>query len=56
MIASEIIEELDKVYVDTLSGINTHDDLVKAKAHQEVVDFIKNLLEPKHPRKGIRNG
>ena len=55
MIASEIIEELDKVYVDTLVGINTHDELIKAKAHQEVVGFIKNLLEPR-PKKRINNG
>ncbi len=39
---------LYKTYTDTLSGIKTMEDLIRAKAHREVVDFVKmQLTQPK---------
>ncbi len=44
----ELMDKLEKTYVDTLVGINTQEDLIKAKAYREVVDFVKmQLTQPR---------
>jgi len=44
----ELMDLLYKTYTDTLSGVETMADLIKAKAQIEVVDFIKmQLTKPK---------
>jgi len=46
----ELIELLETTYPDTINGIKTQEELIVAKAHLEVVQFVKMQMETK-PKK-----
>ena len=44
----ELLEELNNMYLNTIDGITTQEELIRAKAHREVVEFITmRLTQPK---------
>jgi len=46
----ELIEALENTYPDTLDGIKTQEQLIRAKAYRDVVNFVKLQLDPQ-PKK-----
>lgn len=45
MTLNELIEELDVQYSSDIADVKSIDDLLAAKAHREVVEFIKMIFK-----------
>ena len=47
----DIIDELEKQYPDTVSSIQTFEELLVAKAQQEMINHIKLMVQEPKRRK-----
>jgi len=52
MRAEDLLDILEKEYPNSLDGIETQHDLVKAKAQQEIIAYIRLLVTEPPKRKG----